>query len=130
MALKFHHIAVATNNINNSAEIFQKLGFYIGNLYKDYLQQVEVQFAHLDNVTVELVAPISSSSPVNNILKKIGTSPYHLCFTSDNFVQDYNYLLNLGFIDITGTKPATAFENKDIVFFYHTDFGLIEVING
>ncbi len=117
MALKFHHVAVATNNIANSAEIFKRVGFNIGNLYKDNLQQIEVQFAHFDNLAVEFVASFTNSSLVNNIFKKIGTSPYHLCFTSNNFTQDYNYILSLGFIDITSTKPAASFENKNIVFF-------------
>ncbi|HPN38408.1 MAG TPA: VOC family protein [Melioribacteraceae bacterium] len=129
MALKFHHIAVATSNIIKTSEIYKKLGFELGNTYDDLIQQVQVQFAQADKISIELVTPLSDNSPIKNILNKIGTSPYHVCFLTDDFDNDYKYLLELGFIDLTGCKPAKAFDNKNIVFLYNDSFGLIEIVD-
>jgi methylmalonyl-CoA/ethylmalonyl-CoA epimerase len=129
MALKFHHIAVATSNIIKTSDIYKKLGFALGNTYDDLIQQIQVQFAQTNEISIELVTPLSDNSPINNILNKIGTSPYHVCFLSDNFVNYYKYLLKLGFIDLTGCKPAKAFDNKNIGFLYNDSFGLIEIVD-
>lgn len=129
MSLKFHHVAIATNSSQTTAEIYNKIGFTQLDSFIDTIQDVKITFVNNDDLKIELVEPNSNKSPVNNILKKIGVTPYHLCFTSDNIENDIELLKGLGFICITPKQPAIAFENKNIIFLYHNNFGLIELID-
>ncbi len=129
MALKFHHIAIATDNSETTSSIFNKIGFIQNGSFIDKMQDVKIQFVNNEDLRIELVEPNSENSPVKNILKKIGVSPYHLCFSSDSFEQDITFLKDLGFINLTDEKPAIAFNYKNIIFLYHKNFGLIELID-
>ncbi len=129
MSLKFHHIAIASDSIQLTSSIFSKLGFLLDEQFIDKIQDVKIKFVKNENIQFELVEPLGNNSPINNIIKKNGVTPYHICFTSDNFEVDIEFLKKLGFIEITDKKEAIAFNNKNIIFLYHKNFGLIELID-
>ena len=128
MSLKFHHIAIATPELEKTSNIFDKFGFIGKEIIIDPLQNVKIKFTEKDNIKIELVEPANSNSPINNIIKKNGVIPYHLCFSSDDFLLDVDNLMFSGFVCISKPVPAVAINNKNITFLYHADFGLVEIV--
>ena len=51
-------------------------------------QNVEVcVLRHNSSPRIELLAPHDDKSPINNILKKLGATPYHICYEVDNIEE-------------------------------------------
>lgn len=127
--MEFHHIGVATCNIKKSIEIFEKLGFISGEVIFDKNQKVNICFMRKDgHPDIELVEPSNEKSTVQNILEKVGTAPYHLCYHTNDIFQEILNLKKNKFLLVVNPVEATAFCNKKICFCYHKDFGLIELI--
>lgn len=127
--MEFHHIGVATSNINKSSDIFKQLGFIADKVIFDEIQNVNICFlrkpGHPD---IELVEPVNEKSPVWNILDKVGTSPYHFCYYTNDIVNEIQNLKKSKFILVVNPVQATAFNNSKICFCYNKDFGLIELV--
>jgi methylmalonyl-CoA/ethylmalonyl-CoA epimerase len=127
--MEFHHIGVATSNIRKSTDIYKQLGFIPDEVIFDEIQNVNICFlrkpGHPD---IELVEPVSEKSPVWNILDKVGTSPYHFCYYTNDILQEILNLKNSKFILIVNPVKAVAFGNNKICFCYNKDFGLIELV--
>jgi methylmalonyl-CoA/ethylmalonyl-CoA epimerase len=127
--MEFHHIGVATGNIKKSIDVFTKLGFMSDEVIFDEIQNVNICFlrkpGHPD---IELVEPVSQKSPVWNILEKVGTTPYHFCYYTNDITQDIQNLKKSKFILLVNPVTATALNNNRICFCYNKDFGLIELV--
>lgn len=127
--MKFHHIGVATRDLNNSIKSYQSLGFKAGEKIFDSIQQVTICFMEkADHPLIELIEPANEKSPVNRILDSVGTSPYHFCYYSDNLTDDISLLKSQKFIIVVKPVEAVAFGNDKICFCYNKDFGLMELI--
>ena len=82
----------------------------------------------MDGYRIELVSPISEESPVDTHLSKIGPTPYHICYKSDNIEADIESLTANGYKVLIPLAPAIAFGNKRVVFMYSIAVGLIEIV--
>ena len=79
-SLKFHHIGILTNEIEQSKKNFKSFGFKFNKDVFDPLQKVDLSFGvNSDNLLIELVSP-RKDSKILNLLKKNGVGPYHICF--------------------------------------------------
>jgi methylmalonyl-CoA/ethylmalonyl-CoA epimerase len=127
--MEFHHIGLATDNIKKSIQIFEKLEFTADKIIFDDLQQVNICFlrkkGHPD---IELIEPISEKSPVRNILDKVGTTPYHLCYTTTDILKEIITLKQNDFLLVVKPVVAIAFNMKNICFCYNKHFGLLELV--
>lgn len=128
--LKFHHIGVATEDIKASILLFQKLGYMSSEIYRDEEQEVDLAFMNRegDSTVIELVAPYQKRSPVDKILEKNGTMPYHICYEVEDIDLKIRELKKLRFLQITKKTPAKAFDNREICFLYHKNYGMIELL--
>ena len=127
--MEFHHIGVATCNINKSIEIFEKMGFISEEVIFDELQKVNICFLRKSgHPDIELIEPANEKSPVRNILDKVGTTPYHFCYYTNDILQEIISLKKKKFLLVVNPVEAIAFNNKRICFCYNKDFGLIEVV--
>jgi methylmalonyl-CoA/ethylmalonyl-CoA epimerase len=127
----FHHIGIATNNIDLTAKLYNLFGYEIvSEKLFDPIQNVFISFMEKDgSPRVELVAPVNNDSPILNIIKKNGTSPYHFCYEVVDISKEVERLKKLKFILISKIVPAVAFENRLVCFLYNKDAGLIELLN-
>lgn len=116
----FHHIGLAVDDIDRCN---------IPNLetFVDPIQQVKVGFVQIMGCPIELVQPISRSSPVINSLKK-NQKLLHLCFEVNHLDEAIKSAENLSFKKISFAVPAVAFEGRRIVWLYHQHWGLIELL--
>ena len=129
LTLKIHHIGYLVKKIDAAALSFQKLGYRItqDTVYDD-IRKVNICFLQKDNYRIELVSPTSEDSVVSGLLKKYKNCPYHICYETKNFDNDYQTLLSNGFISIDTPTPAPALQNREVVFLTNPSMGMIELI--
>jgi len=94
---------------------------------EDPIQDVNVSFLDVHGLTMELVEPISESSPVSKLLEK-GQSIYHVCFRVPNIQAAMTAAREHGFHCIAKPVPARAFKNKNIAWLFSKTYGLIELM--
>jgi methylmalonyl-CoA/ethylmalonyl-CoA epimerase len=127
--MEFHHIGVATRDIEKSIDIFEKLGFISEKIIFDEIQNVNICFVKKnDHPDIELIEPVNVKSPVVNILDKVGTMPYHFCYTTNDISQEIINLKKNSFKVVVKPVEAIAFNGRKVCFCYNKDFGLIELI--
>jgi methylmalonyl-CoA/ethylmalonyl-CoA epimerase len=127
--LNFHHIAIAVNDISETAETYMLLGFKLNEIFIDKTQNVKLAFLEKEgHPLIELVEPMDEKSPVNNILQKIGVTPYHLCYEAESINDAILFLKKTGFLLLSKPVVAEAFPNKKICFLYNKSVGLIELL--
>ena len=85
------HIGYAVKDIEKAKQSLQTLGFVFGEVIEDKARNINILFGENGGYKVELVAPISTGSPVDSILTKVGPSPYHFCFTSSDIEKDQRF---------------------------------------
>ena len=127
--MTFHHVGIAVRSIEDSAKWYQAEGYTLSETILDLIQNVSVAFLErADSPCLELVQPVDSASPVNNILKKVGVSAYHFCYEVADIQQKIKELEQQDFRLMVEPVPAIAFQNRRICFLYHIDNGLIELL--
>jgi len=127
--LIFHHIGLATKNISLTRNCYQTLGFCATEVIIDPVQKVKVCFLRKDgHPPLELLKPLDAESPVNNILDKVGTSLYHICYETSDMEGAISFLRKNKFLNIAKPVQAVALINRKIAFLYSKDAGLIELI--
>jgi methylmalonyl-CoA/ethylmalonyl-CoA epimerase len=127
--MKFHHIAIAVQNIEKTSAIYCLAGFTSTEPVIDPVQNVRICFLKKQNMPVyELVEPINEISPVNKILEKMGVTPYHICYEVDDIHNAINDLRKQGYLLLHKPVPAIALDNMQICFMFHKDSGLIELL--
>ena len=127
--MKINHIGYAVKNIAESVLMFEKLGFSIlKKTIKDQKRGIEIAFMKNEAVVIELVSPLSESSPISNIIKKVGNTPYHLCFETGGLDEKITELKKHGFVSIDKKSKAVALNNKNVAFLYNKAVGIIELV--
>ncbi len=129
--LNLHHYGFATKSINKSLVEFCKLGYESSTeIIRDNIQGVDLLFLKNKNDhLLELVAPIDGiEGPVSSILKKSGSSLYHICYEVNDLRETISSLITQKFVLLLNPTPAVAFNNREICFLYNTHLGLIELL--
>ena len=124
--MEFHHIGIATNNIENTIKRLKK-----------YLNIIEItetvydanQDANLCMLTINGGTKIEliSGKVVENILKK-RQYLYHTCYSVDDIDKTIEELQNDGALLVREPRETIFFNNKKVAFLMW-DLGLIELIN-
>lgn len=125
--MKFHHIGIATYDINSTLSKIKKYFdvIEISDLVYDSNQDANVCMITLDNnVKLELI----SGKIVENILKK-RQYLYHTCYLVNDIDKTINELVSDGAFLIKEPVEAILF-NKKRVAFLMWDLGLIELLEG
>jgi methylmalonyl-CoA/ethylmalonyl-CoA epimerase len=126
--LKFHHIAIAVQDIEKTAAIYRLAGFASTEPIIDTVQNVKICFLQKQDMPLyELVEPIDETSPVNKILDKMGVTPYHICYEVDDIYDAINALKKQRYLLLQKPVPAIALNSMQICFMFHKDAGLIEL---
>ena len=127
--MTFHHIGVAVFDIDATATLYEQNGYKRSVTIFDPIQNVNVCWlTKIDAPIVELLAPVDEGSPVNNILKKSGVSPYHCCYVVDKLDDMVLELRKQGYIVVSKPAEAIAFNNSRVCFLYNKNIGLMELV--
>jgi len=127
--MEFHHVGIAVHSIEESAKWYVGMGYSLTETIEDTVQNVRIAFLkRADSPLLELVQPVDKTSPVCNILKKVGVSAYHFCYEVDNLKDTIEDFENRDFKVLVEPVEAIAFNHRKICFLYHIDNGLIELL--
>lgn len=127
--LKIHHIGYLVKKINAAVKEFEHLGFTITRdiTYDDY-RKIDICFLEKDGYMIELVSPTDDSSVIASLLKKYKNSPYHICYESEHFEEDFACLQKEGYTAIDMPAPAPAIDSRLVVFLMNAKLGMIELL--
>ena len=126
--MNFHHIGLAVSNIQEELKHYRSIGAVkVSPIYDDKIQNVKIVFFELGGIRHELVAPLTTGSPVDKFLKK-KIRLYHTCFEVLNIEKESVMFKKTGALVILPPTKAIALENR-LVTFLLTPFGdLIELL--
>lgn len=129
--LTIDHIGYAVKRIDRAIETFRWLGFsFDEEITEDVSRNIRIAFGVRDGYRIELVCPLNkkTDSPVDSYLSKVGSTPYHICYASDDFDEDIEILKKKGFKVVLEPAEAVAFEGKRVVFLMDLGLGLMEIV--
>ena len=125
----FHHVGIAVHSIEETAKWYVGMGYSLTDTVEDPVQNVRIAFLKRDDSPLlELVQPVDKTSPVCNILKKVGVSAYHFCYETADIQKTIEDLEKQEFRVLVEPVAAIAFEHRKISFLYHLQMGLIELL--
>lgn len=128
-SLKVHHIGYLVKKMEPAIRSFEALGYQLlQNTIYDDIRKVDICFLQKDGYCIELVSPAAEDSVVAGLIKKYKNSPYHICYETNAFEQDYQTLLTSGFTAIDTPTPAPALQNRDVVFLMSPSMGMVELL--
>lgn len=127
--LKVHHIGYLVKKMETAVRSFEALGYEMEqpSSYDD-IRKVHICFLQKDGYRIELVSPASGESVVSGLIKKYKNSPYHICYETEQFDEDYRELTNCGYVSIDVPTPAPALQNRNVVFLMNAALGMIELL--
>lgn len=123
--MKFHHIGIATEDINSLIEKLRSVLEIkqVSNVVYDDLQDANLCMVTLeDGTNIELI----SGNMVEKIVKKRNYL-YHTCFSTTNIDEELERLISLGAMQISEIKEAKLFNQKRVVFI-SWDLGIMELV--
>lgn len=128
--MKIHHIGYTVKDIDTAMGDFVLLGYSaIGEKCLDDKRNIIIQFMRNGDYIIELVAPANDASPVTNILKKLGSTPYHVCYETDDIHASVAELKSAGFMVIAEPLEAPAIEIRKVAFLFKNAVGIIELVS-
>ena len=126
--MKIDHIGYAVKNIDKAKKSLEAMGYVFDEVVEDLDRNIYISFGEMDGYRIELVSPISTGSPVDMQLSRLGPIPYHICYKSTDIEADIKHLQSNRFKVSIPLAPAVAFGNKRVVFMYSLSVGLIEIV--
>ncbi|MBQ7668298.1 MAG: VOC family protein [Clostridia bacterium] len=127
--MEIHHIGYLVKNIDKALTSFINLGFKSeSKVYYDPIQKSNITFLSNGTYLIELVEPATEDAITFNLQKKIGNSPYHICYKCNDIENTFNELREKGFSPMSEIVNAVAFEGKRICFMFKKDIGIIELV--
>ncbi len=126
---ELHHFGIAVTDIEQAEIVYRSLGFVKEtDVISDVGIDVKVQFLVNHGTRIELVQPLSESSPANVWLRD-GSPIYHIAYLVDDTARSTLRMKDLRFRKIFGPFPAVAFDGHDVTFFMNRERLMIEIIS-
>jgi 4-hydroxyphenylpyruvate dioxygenase-like putative hemolysin len=130
--LNFHHLGLAVQKPEGAVCYLRGLGYAIGSTVFDAEQNAQLILCRSETMPdVEIIFPGEGSSPVDAIVRKHGSSMYHVCYTSPDAAESIRSIQRSGLRVLCVAKPKAAilFDGRPVSFYNVAGFGLIEVID-
>jgi methylmalonyl-CoA/ethylmalonyl-CoA epimerase len=107
--MKIDHIAIAVNDVEESAKIYQQaLGVVDVEFETVESEGVKVAILHLENARVELMQPTNDSSPIKKFLDKKGQGLHHMALDTDNIEGEVERMEGCGIQFLGNIRPGSA----------------------
>ncbi len=123
--MKFHHIGIATPNIEDGIEKAKRIFDiqHISDVVYDNIQNVNLcMLKTADGLLIELI----EGEKVNRFTTK-KQYLYHTCFSVDDIEAEIEKLKKAGATVISKPVPAILFENKKVAFVF-CFMGIVELV--
>ena len=107
--MKIDHIAIAVNDVEESAKVYQKaLGVDSVEFETVESEGVKVAIIHLENSRIELIQPTNDSSPIKKFLDKKGQGLHHMALETDNIEGEVERMEGCGIQFLGKVRPGSA----------------------
>lgn len=131
--MKVHHVGYLVGSIDEAKPEFEALGYVSdGEASYDSMRGIEILFMRNGEEYVELVSPVTinaASSVVAKLYKKIGSAPYHICYTCNNLEKKIKELCDgRGYTLLHPPAEAPAIFGRKVAFLYQIHIGMIELL--
>ena len=125
---KINHIGIAVSDLDRAVEIFKTLFGKEPEFEVLEDRGLKLAIFHLENVRIELTAPIREGTAIDNFLKKRGDGIHHLAFETEDIEKTLEHFSKEGFEVIDGPKEGA--EGYIVAFLNpkQTNRVLIEVV--
>jgi hypothetical protein len=132
--LVFHHLGLAAKDPKAAAQFLTGLGYRIGPMIFDPLQNVHLAMCGHDPMPdVEIISPAEGPGPLDKLLSshKDGLV-YHMCYTCADLDGSLDALESEEHLSVRSISPPTEailFGGKRVSFYLIEGLGLIEIID-
>ncbi len=107
--MKIDHVAIAVNNVEESAKIYQKaLGVKEIEYETVESEGVKVAIIHLENGRIELMEPTKETSPIKKFLEKKGQGLHHMALETDNIDSEVSRMEGCAVQFLGKIRPGSA----------------------
>ena len=126
--LKFHHLGIATKNIEKSVAVYAEIGYSVSEIKEEPSQNVRIAFLKkADSPTLELVEATIADSPISRMVMQSGTTPYHTCYEVDDIWDAIDELEDRNFRTLFEPIKSDVMDNGLFCYLFSTEIGLIEL---
>ena len=107
--MKIDHIAIAVNNVEDSAKVYQEaLGVVDIEFETVETEGVKVAIIHLENGRIELMQPTNDESPIKKFLDKKGPGMHHMALETDDIEHEVSRMEGCGIQFLGKIRPGSA----------------------
>ena len=107
--MKIDHIAIAVNDIEASAKVYQKaLGIDKIEFETVESEGVKVAIIPMENGRIELMQPTKDDSPIKKFLDKKGPGLHHMALETDNIEGEVERMEGCGVQFLGKVRPGSA----------------------
>ncbi len=107
--MKIDHIAIAVNDVEESAKVYQQaLG--ADNIEFETVESegVKIAIIELENGRIELMQPTNDSSPIKKFLDKKGQGLHHMALDTDDIEGEVERMEGCGIQFLGKIRPGSA----------------------
>ncbi len=125
-----NHIGIATDSLDNTAKVWEALGFTQGDDEVVESQGVKIRYMRGDGETnIELLEPLSADSPVGKFLSVRGPGVQQIAVNVPDLVSKIYQLKGMG-IRMINDDPILGSNGHKIAFIHPSSSGgvLIELV--
>jgi methylmalonyl-CoA/ethylmalonyl-CoA epimerase len=125
-----NHIGIATNSLDESEEIWSKLGFSpsADKIIED--QGVKIRYLNGSGTTrIELLEPLSNDTPVGRFIDRSGPGVQQIAIDVDDIETTISDLIGIG-VRMVSEEPVVGSDGNRIAFVHPSSTGgiLIELV--
>jgi len=107
--MKIDHIAIAVNDVEASAKVYQKaLGIDEIEFETIESEGVKVAIIPMENGRIELMQPTNDESPIKKFLDKKGQGLHHMALETDNIDGEVERMEGCGVQFLGKVRPGSA----------------------
>ena len=107
--MKIDHIAIAVNDVEASAKVYQKaLGIDEIEFETVESEGVKVAIIPMENGRIELMQPTKEDSPIKKFLDKKGPGLHHMALETDNIDGEVERMEGCGVQFLGKVRPGSA----------------------
>ena len=107
--MKIDHIAIAVNDVEESAKVYQKaLGIDEIEFETVESEGVKIAIIPMENGRIELMQPTKDDSPIKKFLDKKGPGLHHMALETDNIDGEVERMEGCGVQFLGKVRPGSA----------------------
>ncbi len=115
--MKIDHIAIAVNNVEDAAKIYQEaLGVDTVEFEIVESEGVKLAIIHLENGRIELMQPMNDESPIKKFLDKKGQGLHHMALQTNNIEGEVARMEGCGIQFLGKIRPGS--EGTKVIFIH------------